>query len=208
MFNESELALNNRSQVIITLVNASQVLFGKNVENIPKILFDSSYQAIIDRFINITVDDIKNSYRDSIIEKKEYVSLTRDELIEPIKNYWNKKLKVQIEIDKCIRLSEEEKENEQKQIDFFNNSKEKYKESLIKGFNILDEYECNVIAIKFKDNFKQEVKNLIWIDAQKEYQEKVKKEVSQFSIVPPARMIFSRMIIEKCISKKYKFIED
>lgn len=208
MFNESELALNNRSQVIITLVNASQVLFGKNVENIPKILFDSSYQAIIDRFINITVDDIKNSYRDSIIEKKEYVSLTRDELIEPIKNYWNKKLKVQIEIDKCIRLSEEEKENEQKQIDFFNNSKEKYKESLMKGFNILDEYECNVIAIKFKDNFKQEVKNLIWIDAQKEYQERVKKEVSQFSIVPPARMIFSRMIIEKCISKKYKFIED
>jgi len=91
MFENSPFVVANRAQVIKILIDAANVLFGINADGISKELTDAVFQAISDRFVGIRINDIQEAFRDAQIEKKPYVSISRDELIEPIFSYWRKK---------------------------------------------------------------------------------------------------------------------
>ena len=200
----------SQSETIDLLIQFTQVLYGLRVENLPVALWQASFEAICERFNGITIQDIQLAFRYSQIEKKAYQTLTRDELLEPIQTYWTGKLVLIAEINHFQNLSKEENEAIDKEMRFKEASKQKYFECLETGKWTGDEAEANSIARNFRDVFSQEIKNEIWIKAKQEYSKrKIEAEtISNFFLsIPCAEHIFSRLIIEKCIENKTKWIE-
>ena len=87
----SESVAENSKVVKDILISVCNILFGISPTNINTDLINVSFKTISDKFIGITIQDIKNAYQDAEIDKKAFVSITRDELILPIKQYWSKK---------------------------------------------------------------------------------------------------------------------
>lgn len=91
MLETSEFISANPKATKDVLISVCNILFGISPTNINTDLINVSFKAISDKFIGITIQDIKNAYQDAEIDKKAFVSITRDELILPIKQYWSKK---------------------------------------------------------------------------------------------------------------------
>jgi hypothetical protein len=169
MLEISEFVTENPKAVKDILISVCNILFGIAPTNINTDLINVSFKTISDKFIGITVQDIRNAYQDAEIDKKAFVSITRDELILPIRQYWSKK----------ITLLSKIKEVEQ-QVDAENQSnilKERFKmESLqvlnesieakiwlgtpVNAFSILSQHKeslNNVITGKFEQSEKDEL---------------------------------------------------
>lgn len=167
---ESELCLNNKDKVIQTLKLYSKILFGCNETNTPTVLFEAVYVVLTDRFINFTIQDLINSFKYSTIEKKQYVQLTRDEMLVPIKEYWHKKnitlneyKKINLEEEKAIKSFNEGVEFEEESLAI-------YRKSLELGNWIGTIYNSSVIAQKYlNEKFNDNDKDLILEDSKNEY---------------------------------------
>jgi hypothetical protein len=202
MFEDSPLVLN--SQVIVTnkLMNYCKILYGVTPENLPIELFKSVIKILIERFPQITVKDIENSFEYTIIEKREYTSLTRDELLQPIRDYWNTKILVKSQIDKIQKEKYNEQIGRQKYLQFISLCKQKYIDSLKEKKCLLDEFESSAIARNFSNCLNDTEKAMLWKQARIEYKERVEdSENNKFGIVPSAEKIYSRLFIEVCIHK-------
>lgn len=200
----------DQSATIALLIKFTQVLYGLRVENLSVELWQASFEAICERFNGITIQDIQLSYRYAQIEKKAYQTLTRDELLEPIQSYWTGKLVLINEIKHFQNLSKEENEAIEKELKFKEDAKKKYFECLDLGKWTGDESESNSIARNFREVFSQEIKNEIWSKAKQEYAKRkieAEKVSSVFVYIPCAEHIFSRLIIERCIESRTKWIE-
>jgi hypothetical protein len=113
MLSSGELCTSNPKETKRILVSASNMLFGISTEAINTDLINVCFKAICDRFKDITIEDVKNSYAMSEIEKKAYTTLTREELLQPIKEYLHKK---NILISEMLEIeANERKEFEKKQ---------------------------------------------------------------------------------------------
>ena len=200
----------DQSATIALLIKFTQVLYGLRVENLSVELWQASFESICERFKDITIQDVQLAFRYSQIEKKAYQTLTRDELLEPIQTYWTGKLVLIAEINHFQNLSKEENEAIDKEMRFKEASKQKYFDCLETGKWTGDEAEANSIARNFRDVFSQEIKNEIWLKAKQEYAKRkidAEKISSVFLSIPCAEHIFSRLIIERCIENKTKWIE-
>lgn len=207
----SNLCKNDPSQVISILIQYAQVLYGLNVEKLPAILWEASFQAICERFSGIMIHDIQNAFRYAQIEKKQYTTLTRDELIEPIQQYWFGRILLLQELERFQNLSKAEEEVVNKDIQAREKARSLYLQGLETGKWDGDEFDANLIARNFKDAVSQEIKNELWKSAQKEFYQRqsAAEKISDFFVsVPSAQRIFSRLVIEKCIEKKIKLIID
>lgn len=214
----SKSCRNNEIEVIGILQQNCQVIYGLNPVNLNKNLWLASFDAICERFKDITIQDIQNSYRYAEIEKKAYTTLTRDELIQPIFEYWTKRNILIAEIKKLENAKIEELQAIEASREFIRQSKQKYLDSLIQGVWLGDEFEADAIARNFKDVLKQEEKNEIMNLAKYEELERLEKQKNDKanqmlstlnqSIVPSWRKIFSRIYIERMIEKQIKFIQD
>lgn len=116
-----------KSQVIAVLVEASSLLFGVRPEHVDSKLYSTAFLSICERFPLLTIQDIKRIYFDAQIEKKQGVGLTREELLSPIKNYYNSKL---IVLNQIERIKEEEKIQENKKQEHANEAAKIYLEYL------------------------------------------------------------------------------
>lgn len=205
MFEDSPFVLDQQVVVTNKLMNYCKILFGVTPENLPIELFKSVIKILIERFPLITVKDIENSFENTIIEKREYTSLTRDELLQPIRDYWNTKIAIKSEIDKIQKEKHQEQIGRQKYIQFISLCKTKYIESLTQKKCLLDEFESSAIARHFANCLNSEEKSIIWAKARDEHRERsLEAENNRFGIVPSAQYIYSRLFIEKCIEKNVK----
>jgi len=207
MFLDSPEVVNFQGDAVKMLMDYSEIYFGVKIENIPVLLFKHSISLITETFKGLTLLDIENSFKYSKIEKKQYTALTVEELINPIYKYFEKKKILKAEIDKINKLEKEKIDHIMKEKEFKKLAKLKYLKTLKTGVFEMDEFECNSIAVNFKDMFNQDQKNVIWIKAKTEFKKR-SENANQFEIIPSAKRIFSRMIIEECIKKGFNYIEE
>jgi hypothetical protein len=209
MFLDSELCYLNKPLLSFKLMQWIPIYFGVNIEGLSNEFYDIINYSIIDRFKDITILDVENSFKHAKIQKKQYVSLTRDELLEPINEYWIKKQQVQLEIDLISQMKKEEIEAINKDFEFKYNCKQKYIESLKQSKMLLDEFESNCIARMFKDRFTMDEKQIIVKEAQQEHRQRIKdNENNQFQSVPSWEKIYARIFIENCLNRGYKYIQE
>lgn len=204
----SQLAAKEESTVIAFLIEYTEVIFGLRVENLSVTLWPAAYSSIIERFPGIQLHDIQNAFRYSVIEKRQYTTLTRDELLQPIATYWNKRIRLIAEIEKIREKEEKEIESLNKEIEFIAAAKKKYIESLGAGKWLGDEYDANAIARNFKDVFKQDKKSELVQASKLEYSKRTGSiENKDFTVIPSWQKIYARLYIEELIKINYKFIE-
>lgn len=209
MYLESDLVLNNQIQLETFLYDAIQVLFGVRPSNLNSTLLDSLFIAITDRFINITILDVQNSFRYAQIEKKQYVSLTRDEILQPINDYWFKKGQVSAKINEFDNRSFEEVEELNKQKAFLQEAKELYLKSLSERKFYLSEGHCSVIGKRFGIYLNDVRRSEIVKEAKEERVKRLNEEkIIGYSIVPNWHWIFARIWIEECLNNGKQWIEE
>lgn len=209
MLLQSSRVEDSREETILILTGITEILFGLRFENLNPQIWDAAFLSICERFKNVTVQDIKNAYKVAEIEKKAYTTLTRDELIKPISDYWSKKVLLLGEIERIKRKSEEEIEKDNRERAFKENARLKYIAALSSGTFDGDEFDAEAIARNFKDVFDQPFKNEIMKRAKLERESRLKQaeKISDFFVsVPSWEKIFSRIYIEECIKSKIKFI--
>lgn len=147
----------------------SESLFGVKPENVQPTVWDAAFMWIADRFIGITINDVVEAYKSAEIEKKPFTTLTRDELIAPIKTYWHKKTNL---VGALTAGEQQEKETEDKRLAFRKKSEVVYRESLEAGAWSGDMFEANALARDYAGYFNQEEKNKMWSAAQQEHAQK------------------------------------
>lgn len=204
MFQHSDLVVNSKPIVTNKLMSYAKVLYGVTPENLPVELFQLVLKFLTENLSEITVNDIDLAFQNATIEKREYVSLTRDELLLPIKTYWAKKKIIEMEYNKLIDEKKKESEiNIQDKI-FLMKAKELYIQSLNEGKMLLDEFYSNALSKYFIKCISETEMNNIDIESNREYKERkfIAEEKSVFALVPSVERIKSRMIIEKCLEKK------
>lgn len=202
MFEDSPFVLDQQVLVTNKLMNYCKILYGVTPENLPIELFKSVIKILVERFPAITVKDIENSFEQTLIEKREYTSLTRDELLQPIRDYWNVKIAIKVEIDKIQKEKYQEQIGREKYKAFISLAKTKYIDSLAQKKCLLDEFESSAIARHFANCLDSEEKSILWNEARIEYKNRVEEaENNRFGIVPSAEKIYARLFIEKCIEK-------
>lgn len=207
MLSNSSKVEESREECLRILMSSSEILFGLRVENLAPELWEISFASICERFKGVTISDIQNSFRYAVIEKKAYQTLTRDELLQPISEYWKNKVILLNEIDLIRQKNEKEIQSIREENIFRQNAKEIYLKSLKAGHWIGDEFHADAIARNFSECFSQEDKNEFMRCAKIEFaQRKKAAEDNQFELVPSWQKIFSRIFIEHCVKKQMKFI--
>lgn len=158
---DSPLVIENKQFIVSFLIQYSEILYGVKSSNMPVIFWDVAFNAICERFKSITIQDIQNSFIYATIEKKQYVTLTRDEIIEPIIQYWNKKEHFLLEMEKAQKRENEEIERQKKEYEFLKQAEQCYLESLKIGQWQGDMFQARVLVKPFWDNLFKEDREFI-----------------------------------------------
>ena len=208
MFQESETATEHPGKAIEIFYLVSTSIFGIRPENVNTELFQLVLMVLPNRFPGITIQDIRNAYFENVITKKEFVSLTRDELLDPIAIYWIKKQNLLQQI-KLIEMENEKEQNaQQKEIDFYNEAREIYKESLKAGEWIGDMFQARVIARGFWDAlYLDEREGLKMIAADEVKELKIKAIDNPLILVYDPKFYLAHEVIKYSVSQNKKFIE-
>ena len=207
MLSKSSKVEESREECLRILISSCEVLFGLRAENLTPELWNISFASICERFKGITIQDVQNSFRYAVIEKKAYQTLTRDELLQPISEYWKNKVILLNEIDLIRQKNEKEIDSIRKENLFRHEAKEIYLKSLEAGHWIGDEFHADAIARNFSECFSQEDKNEFMRCAKIEFSQRKKAaEDNDFELVPSWQKIFSRDFIDHCVKKRMKFI--
>jgi hypothetical protein len=194
------------NEVVSILIKATSLLFGVRAENQHEDLYQASYNAICERFSKATIQDVKNSYNYATIEKKAYTTLTRDELIQPIFEYFEKKRKLLAEIELIQKRENDKKESEQKEKVYQEDCKKIYLESLEVGKWLGSEIQAYSLRNNFAHLVLPKAKKEMYRQAQIEHRQRKAKQ-GEFELVPSDVYIYARMFIEQMIERRIKFIE-
>jgi len=209
MLQESESVENAPDKVIELFYLASSSIFGVRSENLNTELFQLALLALPNRFKGITIQDIRNSYFETEIVKREYVSLTRDELLQPISDYWTKKQNL-IQQLKLIEVEQDKIALEkQKEIDFYNEARDLYRESLQAREWLGDMFQAKVLARPFWDALYMEERKQIQLFAT----EKVKDAQilaidNPLIIVADKNFYLAQEVISHCVKQGKTFIQE
>jgi hypothetical protein len=211
LFSESELFSNSKQWFDeVFFVYVSKSIFGISPESLDLITRDSIFQSISERFINLTIEDVKIAFRTHTQAEKVYI-LTRDEFLKPIQNFWNKKMIVKRELDIEIKKNKSELYAKFEVEQFFNESIEIYKDDLAKG-NIEYSGTCfnaqTFAALKFAERFNQEEKNEIFAKAKTEYSKRMIQFEDDPKVVklppPHVNFIFSKLIVDHALANCFE----
>lgn len=208
MLVDSEKATDQPAKAIEIFYLVSTSIFGIKPENVNKELFQLVLMVLPQRFPGITIQDIRNAYFENVITKKEFVSLTRDELLQPISIYWNKKQNLKQQIKLIEMENEKEQQAKQKEIDFYNQARDLYKESLKAGEWIGDMFQARVIARPFYDSLYQNERNHLKSIVSDEVKElKIQSALNPLILVYDAKFYLAHEVIKYCVQKRKTFIQ-
>jgi len=209
MLQESESVENAPDKVIELFYLASSSIFGVRSENLNTELFQLALLALPNRFKGINIQDIRNSYFETEIVKREYVSLTRDELLQPISDYWTKKQNL-IQQLKLIEVEQDKIALEkQKEIDFYNEARDLYKESLKGGEWLGDMFQAKVLARPFWDAlYMEERKQIQMIATEKVKDAQTLAIDNPLIIVADKNFYLAHEVISHCVKQGKTFIQE
>lgn len=208
MFLESEKATEHPGKAIEIFYLVSTSIFGIRPENVNTELFQLVLMVLPQRFPGITIQDIRNAYFENVIIKKEFVSLTRDELLQPISAYWTRKQNLLQQIKLMEIENEKEQKEKQKEIDFYNESRDLYKESLNAGKWLGDMFQARVIARPFYDSLYQNERDHLKSIVSDEVRElKIQSSLNPLILVYDPKFYLANEVIKLCIEKRKKFIQ-
>jgi hypothetical protein len=209
MLQESESVENAPDKVIELFYLASSSIFGVRSENLNTELFQLALLALSNRFKGITIQDIRNSYFETEIVKREYVSLTRDELLQPIADYWTKKQNL-IQQLKLIEVEQDKIALEkQKEIDFYNEARDLYKSSLEAREWLGDMFQAKVLARPFWDAlYMEERKQIQMIATEKVKDAQILAIDNPLIIVPDKNFYLAQEVISHCVKQGKTFIQE
>jgi len=209
MFQESETATEHPGKAIEIFYLVSTSIFGIRPENVNTELFQLVLMVLPNRFPGITIQDIRNAYFENVITKKEFVSLTRDELLDPIAIYWIKKQNLLQQI-KLIEMENEKEQNaQQKEIDFYNEARDLYKESLKGGEWLGDMFQAKVLARPFWDALYMEERKEIQLLATAKYTSSVAESIDNpLIIVADKNFYLAQEVISHCVKQGKTFIQE
>ena len=186
-----------------------EIRYGLDSNNASTYLIDSIFDACVNIKEPLTIDDMKCCFNYVKIEKKAFQKITLDEFLEPIKDYTQKKqVARQIIIDLQIAQDKIALEK-QKEIDFYNEARELYKESLNGGEWLGDMFQAKVLARPFWD--------ALYMDERKQIQliatEKVKDAQTlaidnPLIIVPDKNFYLAQEVISHCVKQGKTFIQE
>lgn len=186
------------------LSEAVKVLFGVNYENLSNDFFAIAINAICERFIGITILDVSLAFKMHEIEKKAYQTLTRDEFLNPIKQYWEKKQKIILEFRKIQKKEEEKKKeleiNSLDRIKAINIYKQMIENKEL-SFGELggSVYLANTIAKELAVYLSQKQKNIAFYYAKKERKKQlddVENENIMIYHIPIIEMFYAYYVVE------------
>lgn len=185
--------------------------FGLKFDKLNSDLFRLVSARIIQNHSEFTFSDLDLAYSDVVIEKKQGTTLTRDELMKPIEDFAKKKNIILLEISKMEKEFEEKAFEKKKEIEFFNESIEIYKDDLAKG-NIEYSGTCfnaqTFAALKFAERFNQEEKNEIFAKAKTEYSKRMIQFEDDPKVVklppPHVNFIFSKLIVDHALANCFE----
>lgn len=205
---QSQLVESAPDDVLKIFYLAASSIFGVRSDNLSDELFQLALLALPNRFQGITVTDVRNAFFDTEIIKKEFVSLTRDELLQPISIYWIKKQNLLQQI-KLIEMENEKEQNEkQKEIEFYNQARELYKESLKGGKWLGDMFQARAIARPFWDALYLDERNGLKMIAADEVTElKIKAIDNPLILVYDPKFYLAHEVIKFAVRQNKKFIQ-
>ncbi len=158
---------NNLKELVSTLAACCKVYFGNDPDNIADLVFSVSAEAILERFKGITLLDVQNAFKTREIEKRQGTSITRDELIRPIADYWCEK---SIFLNELIQVHQKRIEKEKEPdyaLEFEQKARKELDDSLTFRQWTGNPYEALFIAKQYADLATKEEKAMLFAVAKK-----------------------------------------
>jgi hypothetical protein len=99
LFSDSELLKDKEVEFCDSIfLDIAKTIFGIVPENIERNLILATFHAICERYFGITIKDIALAFK-THIQRDKVFTLTRDIFIEPIEEFWHKKMIVKREVE-------------------------------------------------------------------------------------------------------------
>lgn len=106
MLRESPLAYSEPMKIATDIIpNACAALYGVRPENVLPELCQAVVVWLEGK--NLTIFDIQEAFRTTEVRKVPYVGISRDEILEPIRSYWQKKCALLHEIERAEKEQNE-----------------------------------------------------------------------------------------------------
>lgn len=172
-------------------------------------LLEAIYESCINFHEKLSVDDLRNCFNFAKIEKKQYQKITLDEFLEPIKAYIQVKQVARQILIEIEQQEQKEQIEKQKEIDFYNEARELYKESLKSGKWLGDMFQAKVLARPFWDAMSIEERKDIQVVASLALQNAKDESIDNpFMIVADKNFYLADALISHCVRIGRTFIQE
>jgi hypothetical protein len=186
---------------------AAKTIFGVMPESIDTITINDIFQSICERFPKLTVNDLQLAFRSHQQTEKVFV-LTREIFIQPIAEFNRKKNIVTSEIAKEIEKGNEVKSRIRLEMEFREEARKVYLESLKVGKWLGTCFQAAAIGRNFSDVISNEDRAK-WVTLAKETQKKnrLENEKNPMYLDLPWEKIYAQLAMEDLIKRNQKFIQ-
>ncbi len=190
MLSEDEFCKDNLDRFSGALIYITKVYYGLNPDNVAEDLYRLVIQTICQKFPTLTFNQLNLAYLERTIEKRQGVSLTKDEIMQPIEDMAQKK-RVVMMIQEQAKQEFENSQSEKQKIEQFKREAMKlYVTDLEQGNKTYSgtAFEANSFARAFAELFDDNQKKDMWIEAQREYKElnyQYQENANAFTQPPP-----------------------
>ena len=202
--------IDNEDEAVELILVICNNLFGSNITKKEDVLIDLILNLINSKYPKCTIQDLRNTYISGEIPivKRQGTSLNRDEFIEHLQNYFQKKAILLVEIEKEAEKVRKEQESIQLEIEYRNHAKAVYLESLKQGKWIGNEFEASAIGKNFSVVISDEDR-AIWNPRAKEQERAniIKNEDNPMYVNIPWQKLFAQIAMQELIKRGQKFIE-
>jgi hypothetical protein len=192
-----------KEQIFQELTDVCILYFAQHSTQIQEMVLLKTADKLLIDFGTITSLDIQNAFERAKINKQITVSL--NDLYEPISNYFKLKYSVSTEIQKLIK---ENRENESRRLELENMIQDatlKYRECLKNKVNTLTIFECTALAKKYSLSKKIEssLVNFLWNEAKIEnakFDVDVENFLGNWEKTP--ERLYAQKIVAECLKRE------
>lgn len=190
-------------QIFDKIVDCADIYFGIRANQMSEALTRSVVKQILNDFPLLTLEEIEHSFERFVQPKTDWRNITKLELIEPIKKYYQVKQKIKSEIDKINLEDQLKEEGIKKANDFYDLSCKTYEESLISGKWLGDLFMAHTLHRKFRNKFNNEEVIQMKNEALKLYHE-YQKENSFLYFAYSKERILAGIVIDIAVKNKWQ----
>jgi hypothetical protein len=194
---------------MILILSILEIRYGLNSDNVSTNLLEAIYESCINFHEKLAVEDLKNCFNFAKIEKKQYQKITLDEFLEPIKSYIQVKQVARQILIEIEQQEQKEQIEKQKEIDFYNEARNLYKESLKGGEWLGDMFQAKVLARPFWDAlYMEERKQIQMIATEKVKDAQILAIDNPLIIVADKNFYLAQEVISHCVKQGKTFIQE